>query len=388
MKFRLVLALVACGLVACGDDDVEPPAELVEFQPAIEINTVWKQRVGKGTERLRLGLAPATDATRIYAGAYDGTAIAIDMVSGVPVWEVDTGLKLSAGPGVGGGMVVFGATDGVLIALDADTGKELWQHKATSEVIAAPAVNDEIVAYRSTDGSLTALRPSDGDERWSIIQTLPLLTLRGNSPPLIVGDYVIAGFDNGRIGAYSIDEGVSRWEYPIGSPSGRSEIERLVDIGMDIEAFGNVVYAASFQGRAAAIFLTTGDRFWERDFSSFIGLGVDNEHAYISDDASAVIALDRTTGQEVWRQRALRLRDITAAARHRETVVVADFEGYVHWLSAEDGSFLARERASSAQITAQPLSVGPLLFVQAEDGTVTAFEIDDGLADVPADDSE
>lgn len=379
MNRRLLTLLVAGGLCACGgDDDFEPPAELVEFEPAFEVRTVWERRVGNGTERLRLGLVPATDAMRIFAGAYDGTAKAIDMMTGEELWEIDTELKLAAGPGVGGGMAVYGATDGIIIALDAETGAELWQRPIGSEVIAAPAVSEDLIVFRSTDGSLTGLRPSDGEEVWSIIHSLPVLTLRGNSAPLLVGDYAVAGFDNGRLGAYEMDTGVSRWEYPIATPGGGSEIERMVDIGVDLETFGNTIYAASFQGRAAAILLATGDRFWERDLSSFAGLGVDSDHVYITDDVSAVIALNRLAGTEVWRQTDLRLRDITAAARHREAIVVADFEGYVHWLSVDDGSFLARARASSSQITAQPLVVGPLLFVQSENGTVTAFEIDDG----------
>jgi outer membrane protein assembly factor BamB len=89
--------LVAGGLMACGGKDTrEVPAELIEFDPTLSVRTVWKHRVGNGTERLRLGLAPATDATRIFAGAYDGTAAAIDLVSGDVLWEVETDFNLAA----------------------------------------------------------------------------------------------------------------------------------------------------------------------------------------------------------------------------------------------------------------------------------------------------
>jgi len=68
---------------------------------------------------------------------------------------------------------------------------------------------------------------------------------------------------------------------------------------------------------------------------------------------------------------------VTSATRYGDSVVVADFQGYLHWLSATDGRFLARVRAASSQIWAQPLAVGPLVVVQSEDGTVAAFEIVD-----------
>ena len=71
----------------------------------------------------------------------------------------------------------------------------------------------------------------------------------------------------------------------------------------------------------------------------------------------------------------MRLRDLTAPTRFGQTVVVGDMAGYVHWLSPDDGSFLARERASSQRISARPLVVGQNLYTQSEDGSLTAFTI-------------
>lgn len=377
MKARLWLALVVGGLSACGGNDaVDEPAELVEFETRLDVREIWKHKVGNGSERLRLGLAPVTDGAHVFAGALNGSAAAFALEDGEELWAVDTDQRLAAGPGVGDGIVVFGTSDGILIALDAATGETLWERTVGSEVLAAPVVGRGIVAFRTVDGRLNAVAVADGADRWTFVQTLPVLTLRGNSAPLIVNDLVVAGFDNGRVGAYRIADGEEVWWDALATPSGRSEIDRLVDVGVDLEVFGSNVYAASFQGRAAAFVLLTGDELWDNELSSFTGLGVDTDHVYVSNDFSAVIALDRLNGRnEIWRQEALRLRDITAAARHREAVVVGDQDGYVHWLDARDGSFMARRRAASARIAAKPLAVGPRLFVQSEDGTIVAYEI-------------
>jgi outer membrane protein assembly factor BamB len=375
MKFRLWLLLVASGLSACGKDTIEPPADLVQFDPVIEIREVWSTKIGGGSERLRLGLAPATDGSRVFAGSYDGTASAYDLASGEIVWSTDANNRLAAGPGVGFGVVVYGTTDGSLLALDADTGEELWHAPVGSEVLSAPVVGEEAIVFRGVGGQLSAVSIEDGTEIWAVIQTLPTLTLRGNSAPIVIGDSVVAGFDNGRVGMYEMEFGQREWEIALASPVGRSEIDRLVDVGVDLEIFGNDVYAATYQGRAAAIDLSSGGILWQRDFSSFTGIGVDIQNVYVTTDVSAVVALNRLTGTEVWRQEGLRLRDLTSATRFRDTVVVADFEGYLHFLSGSNGSFLARERAGSGQITGQPLALGPLLLVQSEDGTITALEI-------------
>jgi outer membrane protein assembly factor BamB len=377
MKPRIWLLLAVGGLAACNKDTLEPPADLVEFTPTIEITAVWRAKVGEGSERLRLGLEPATDGMRIFAGSHDGTAEAFGIDDGSPIWTVDTGLKLAAGPGIGSGLVVFGTSDGALLALDAETGERRWVAPVGSEILAPPVVADDAIVFRSVDGRLNAVSDTDGSDLWSILQTLPTLTLRGNSAPIVIGDNVIAGFDNGRVGSYDMQFGEPNWEDQLAVPSGRSEIDRLVDVGVDLEVFGNDVYAATFQGRAAAMDLNTGADLWQHDFSSFTGIGVDLQNVYVTTDVSAVVALNRVNGNEVWRQSALRLRDVTAATRFRDMIAVADYQGYVHFLSAEDGSFVARYRAASGQITAQPLALGPLLFVQSEDGTVAALQVVD-----------
>ena len=376
MKRAPGLILPAVMLAACGGNDtVEPPADLVEFEPTVEIREAWRHRVGRGSERLRLGLAPASDGQRLYAGAHDGTAAAFALADGEEFWSVETGHTLSAGPGVGGGVVVFGTSDGVLVAFDTETGSEVWARPVGAEVLASPVIGQGVIVFRTVDGRLNAVSVDDGEDLWTVIQTLPPLTLRGNSSPILVGDVAIAGFDNGRVGAYDLESGIGLWEIALALPTGRSEIDRLVDVGMDLEVFGNDVYAATFQGRAAAIDLGQGAVIWQQDLSSFTGIGVDLQHVYVTDDASTVYALDRLDGIEVWRQDGLRMRDVTAATRHREAIVVADFDGYVHWLDGRDGSFMARRRAASSAIVAQPLAIGQTVYVQSEDGTVTAFQI-------------
>jgi len=387
MTLRMPFLVAVAVLGACGgNDSVEPPAELIAFDAVLDVRQAWSRKVGDGTERLRLGLKPASDGTRIFVGALDGTAAAIGLEDGELLWTTETGFALTGGPAVGGGLVVFGSRDGVLIALSADGGNVRWQRPVGSEMLAAPAVGGDLIVFRTVDGRLTAVSAETGDEVWSVVQSQAPLTLRGSTAPIVAGNLVVAGFDNGRVGAYTLEDGIGRWEEALSNPAGRSEIDRLIDVGVDIEVFGNDVYAANFQGQAAALILLTGDPIWQRDISSFTGLGTDTSHVYVTDDVSTIVALNRTNGQEVWRQDDLRLRDVTASSRHRDAIVVADFEGYLHWLRVADGEFMGRIRAASSQISSQPLVVGPMVVIQSEDGTVAAFEVENRPA--PEDDAE
>jgi outer membrane protein assembly factor BamB len=368
-------SVVAGGCAGRKKDISEPPAKLTEFDATIEVEKVWSDKVGGKSERLRLGLRPATDGARIFAGAYDGQVAAFDAASGDKIWSVETELALTAGPGFGENSLAFGSANGELLVLDAATGQERWRQAIGSEVLAPPAIGAGVVVVRTVDGRLRGFSAASGSTLWTVEQNLPSLTLRGNTAPRVAGTLVISGFNNGRVGAYEIADGDPAWEVAIANPTGRSELERLVDVSAGLSIVGNDVYVVGYHGRAVGIDLETGVVLWQQDLSSYAGLGADINNVYVTSDFDAVVALERNAGTQLWRQEALRLRDLTAPTRYANTLVVGDYEGYLHWLSPDDGSFLARERAAGERISGAPLVVGQNVYVQGDDGTVAAFTL-------------
>lgn len=378
MKFRLVLAVTVLALsggCATNDEVGEQPAELQTFEEKIEVRRIWSARLGGSSERLRLGLSPATDGARIYAGSYEGQAAAFDAETGRRIWNVQTNLPLSAGPTYGNGALAFGTTDGDLIVLDSETGEERWRRAVGAEVLAAPAIANDILALRSVDGRLRGYSAIDGRELWSVEQTVPALTMRGNTAPAISEGVVVTGFDNGRLSSYELNSGDPMWEIIVAVPSGRTELERLIDVSAGLKVVGGDVFAVGYHGRVLAISLQNGLIIWQQEFSSYSGLGVDLNSVYITDEYSEVVALDKAIGTPRWRQDGLRLRDVTAPSPYGNTIVVGDFEGYLHWLDPSDGSFIARERLANRPIYGAPLVVGANLFAQAEDGTLSAYTL-------------
>jgi outer membrane protein assembly factor BamB len=262
-----------------------------------------------------------------------------------------------------------------LLVLDAMTGAERLRQPTGSEVLAPPAIGPGVIAVRTVDGRLRGFSSTNGATLWTVEQTLPTLTLRGNTAPRVAGTLVISGFNNGRVGAYELADGDPAWEVAIANPTGRSELERLVDVSAGLQVVGNDVYVVGYHGRAVGIDLETGVVLWQQDLSSYAGLGADFNNVYVTNDFDAVVALDRVNGTQVWRQEALRLRDVTAPTRFANTLVVGDYQGYLHWLSPDDGSFMARERAAGQRISAAPLVVGQNVYVQGDDGTVAAYTL-------------
>jgi outer membrane protein assembly factor BamB len=83
----------------------------------------------------------------------------------------------------------------------------------------------------------------------------------------------------------------------------------------------------------------------------------------------------RRTGDESWRQNSLIRREPTVPVPYQSTVVVGDLDGYVHFFSNFDGDPVARVRVGGKAVSVAPVVLGDKVYVQSDDGSVTAYRI-------------
>jgi outer membrane protein assembly factor BamB len=372
-KFGVLAALALLAAGCDKDKEVAPPAELVDFDPAVRIDRVWSAGTKGGDDVLRLGLRPAVLGERVYVAGHGGDVRALTLENGRELWRADTDLELAGGPAVGEGIVVVGGSGGALVALDAETGAKRWQVATGGEVLTAPTVSGGIVVVRTVDGRLRGLRVSDGGEAWTYEQPVPRLTLRGNGTPVVDGDMVFAGLDNGKVVALSLSTGDLLWNTTVAPSHGKTEIERLVDIDSPVRIVGDDVFVVGYQGRIAMLARESGQLWWGRELSSNRGLAVDGDTLYVTTADSTVVALRRRDGTPVWSQDAMLRRGLTAPALAGDSVVVGDFEGYLHWLDAATGQLLARGKTGGGRMTNAPVVAGDLLLLETDSGEVQAW---------------
>lgn len=375
LRYLPLLTALAAGCV--GMDNREPAAELESFTETLHIDRAWRVNLHGTVGRQMLALRPAVAGDRVYAAGQRGHVYAFRMENGERIWRTDLDSDLAAGPGVGEGLVVVATSKGTLVALDAEDGTERWRVQLDSEVLATPAVDRGIVAVRTIDGRLMAMDVVDGHLMWTHGQSTPALILRGSAAPVIAGDLVIAGYDNGRLVANHFRDGQPVWDTPLSSPRGRTEVERMVDVNASPRVVGRDLYAVNYQGRMAAMSVESGRVLWSQPLSSAAGLGTDPLAVYVTDSNSVIHAFDRLNGSARWQQPSLRARSATAPVAHGDAVVVGDFQGYLHWLSKESGEIVARERVDRFAVKNPPVVHGNMLFVQGDGGTLTAFRIAD-----------
>jgi outer membrane protein assembly factor BamB len=380
---RATIVVLALSLSGCtwitnyfsGKDNTAPPTPLTDIQQQLKVEKLWSSDLGAGSEERQLRLTPVIAEGKVYAADRKGRIRALSMADGSTVWDVESKAPISAGPGYGAGMVLVGTSDARVLAYRAKDGSLAWQGTVSSEVLAPPAAADGVVVVRTIDGRLAGLDAATGKRLWVYDSSVPALTLRGTSSPVIADGIVLSGFDNGHLVAVSLKGGKPLWDRTVAVPHGRSELERLVDIDGTPVVYDNTVYVVSYQGRVAALGLSDGQPLWSRDMSSFAGLAVDGTRVYVTDASSQVWCLDRFTGASFWKQDKLKWRAVTGPAVVGGDVVVGDLEGYLHWMSSDDGHFQARARAGSKGFTAAPVVSGNTMVVLGKDGEVTAFRV-------------
>lgn len=369
----LWLVAVAAATTGCSKDkEADPPAELVDFKATLAVKREWSLRVG-ADEVLRLGLSPAVEGERLFVAGAQGDVFALNPSTGRSLWRARLDTRLSAGPGAGEGLVAVGTPEGEVIALDAGSGALRWRAAVAGEVLARPAVGGGRVIVHTTDGRLTALDGSDGRILWTYEQPVPRLSVRGSAAPVVDGDVVFAAFDNGKVAALTLAEGELLWTATVATPSGRTELQRLVDIDAPVRVEGDDVFVAGFHGRAAMIARGSGQIWWGREYSTHRGIALDEDALYLSTADGIVVSLSRRDGTERWRQDQLIRRGLSGPAVDGQSVVVADFEGYVHWLDRGSGELAGRVATDGKRVSHAPVTAGGLVIVQSDAGGVYAF---------------
>lgn len=349
MKFISIVA-ISLVLIGCGSSpsSVLPPVELTPLSNQINISRQWKFTAGEGVSDFYLKLKPVFNKNTGYIVDYKGRLQAFVISDGRLLWETNLNVPVSGGLTLTGDKLFLGTSKGEVIAFDVKSVNELWRAQLSSEILSPPAISQSVVVTKTIDGRVYGLNLIDGSQKWVYDRTVPRLTLRGSSAPLISNDVVISASESGKLSALTLKTGKLLWETTIAAAKGRNQLERVIDMDVDPVVIDDVIYVAGYQGRVAAVKIGSGQIIWSRDFSSYSGLYVDAYRVYITDDTGQAWALNRYNGSTLWRQDKLLRRKLTAPEAQDNYIVVGDYDGYLHWLNREDGKLVARKKVNGS----------------------------------------
>lgn len=347
-----------------------PPAALGDFRPTATVRTNWTASIGNAGDYT---FTPAVAGGSVFVASADGSLARLNASSGSAVWRINAGVPLTAGVGSDGTTVAVAAEKGVLMAFDSN-GKPRWTAQASSEILSAPAVGQGLVVVRSIDNRIAAYEIESGTRRWVAQRTAPPLTLRSAPGVVIEGQTVFVALPGGRLSALALSNGGARWEVAVGDPRGTTELERIADISGAPVVVGNDVCAVAYQGRVGCFDLANGTPRWGREISSEAGVGADERFVYVADERGAVSAFSREAGISAWRNKWLANRRLSTPVPIGSVVAVGDYQGYIHFLSRDDGGLAARTSTDGSRVQAAvSLVPGRSALFQTQAGSVVAL---------------
>jgi outer membrane protein assembly factor BamB len=377
--FRILLgASLTVLLVACGSpDNSEPPAPLTNINNGLIFDQLWTMKTGAGISAGSYNRQPLLVGAEIFTVDIDGLIKNVDAKSGKLKWDFETGIESITGLTGDDDILVASSRNGELNTYDR-TDHDLnlrWSARLKGEIRSASVANADSLFIRTVDGRLSSISKADGSIQWTVSHLVPALSLTGNSAPVLHNDLVIAGFDDGKLAAFDQSNGQVVWEIAVSQPTGRSEIERLVDVDGQFVISNGVIYVGSYQGRLAAIQAIDGEELWSRKFSSFNAMTIDDDAIYLSSDTSHIWSIDRRTGSALWKQDVLHARKISAPLLFEDKVIVGDLDGHVHWFNQSDGALIGRLRPSYKRHYSTPFEWNNKIFTMDSNGILSSFKV-------------
>ena len=194
----------------------------------------WQAQTGG-----RVRATPAVYQGTVVVGSWNGRVYAYDLRSGRERWVHRTmgdtldsqkwgfdRRAVQSSAAIAGGMAFVGSRDGAIYGLDLETGSRRWRisHQG-SWVIGSPTVNNSRVFVGSSDGHFVqALDPGSGRELWRRPTSANVLA----SPLLVGGSLVIATSRTdaaaGDLMVLDPESGVVRWRLPLDEASVSSPV--------------------------------------------------------------------------------------------------------------------------------------------------------------------
>lgn len=398
LALALSVTLSGCSTISdwFADDEELEIRRLTPIEAQFTAKEVWETDLGEGVDYYFSRLRPVFAYDKLYVADRHGDVRALDPKTGKTLWKKDLAIfrdegffdsisriwrsgesaKLG-GISVAYNKVYIGTEDGVVLALDAETGEPVWNASIPGEVLAPPAADSGILVVNTGAGVMFGFNADTGEQLWRNEGDVPPLTLRGISAPVASNGGALIGTPTGKLQVNIIESGLLAWETTIATPSGATELERIVDIDTTPLLYGGIVYTISFNGTLAAVELRSGRVIWKREYSSYRNVTMQGNQLYVVDNNSNIYALDRRNGVELWSQTSLRGRSVTAAEPAGKYIVVGDNWGFVHWLDTEHGTIVARYDVGGddedGAVFVSPLRLDDNIIVVTRDGTIASI---------------
>lgn len=371
----ILLLLSACGQPKLEENQAveQSPEPLVvhseQFEVAWRVNSTGSKHGGALYE-------PRLEGDVIYTSSRSGQIQGYLLETGEKVFSVSVSDDLVSGVGVNVSSVIAVTDSAEIIALDRDDGSEKWRVSVDSAISAAPALNDQLIIIRTVDGQVIGLNAISGAQEWAIERPVSALSLGQDAPGLVAAEGIVNGFSSGRILASNVYNGSPFWEKRAFRPSGKNEIERLIDIDASPIIVGSIVVVGAYNGGMVALQIRDGSEVWRNEGASTRKpIASSNLLLAITGPQSEVEVLAQDTGKTRWKKQLLRGHALSAPVILKDSVVVGSLDGVLYFFNLFDGKIRSKFQAGNSPITALRKVKQGLIVYSANSGVLSLIRL-------------
>lgn len=365
MRASSALALVLL-FQACASSDRPKPTALEPITSRLAVKEAWRVNIGATS----LPLEARAVGAQVLVASSQGDLVAIEARSGKLVWRTSVGSSLSAGVGGDGETSAVVSRENQLIALLG--GKEVWRQKIPSLTLTPPLVAGGRVFLQTADRTVSAFDAATGRSLW--VQKRPGDALVLGQPGILmaVGDTLVSG-QSGRLLGLNPLNGATRWDAAVAVGRGVNEVERLVDVVSGVSRVGDNLCLRAFQSAVACVDAQQGRTVWTKTATGASGIAGDANSVIGAESDGKLIAWRRSDGEKLWTSEKLRFRGLSSPTLMAGSVVLGDSEGFLHFISPQDGALLARVPTDGSAIALALAWVDGTLVAVTTRGAVIGF---------------
>jgi outer membrane protein assembly factor BamB len=288
------------------------------------------------SEKPLLEFPPVYANGRLYAIDNNGKAFALDANTGKLLWERRIGRLNASSPAYRKGrLYIVNLVPGHVLKLDAKTGRILWKRSLPGRAESSPLVLGNTVYFGCENGQLFALSTRNGNVRWATTLGGPVKSAPAFSRgTLYVGDY------GGYMNAVNAKTGKIKWQSGSLGPGFGASGEFYSTPAV---AFGRV-YAGNNDGRV-----------------------------YSFDAANGTLAWSHSTGGYVYSG-----PTVASTPSTPPTVYIGSFDGNIYALDAKDGE-TRWAHSAGGQVVGSLSAVGNIVYVaEFTNGSTNGYDMRTG----------
>ncbi|CAL1329295.1 outer membrane protein assembly factor BamB [Candidatus Providencia siddallii] len=385
-KKTLILSIIFILFISCSVKQKIFLFEKSKFNSLFTPTILFKKKIKNKTKNFYSKLSPVLEDSIIYIANREGVVKAFEINNSKELWHIDlsinnsffsskTSALLSSGLTIYNNKIIIGTERGIVIALNKKNGQIFWKTQVNGEILSKPIVYNNLLIIYTNSGQLQSIDIKTGKIKWTVSLFMKLLSLRGESTPIISFETIIVCGDDGSINAISLSQGELIWKKYIFQLIKMNTINKFNDIDSSPIIDYGKLYVITCDNILLSLDIFSGEVLWKKNLSSINDMIISGENIYIIDLNDRVLSIRKTDGKTLWIQDKLINNCLSPPEMFNGYLVFGDKEGYLYWLNTINGNFVSINKIDNSAIKIRPIQFDDKLMVQTENGTVYLLKI-------------